>query len=145
MSTRNIADELLALLALVNLDSPRDEPLGVDDLEVFSASITGAGSVEFTVPSGKCAVVVALEDFNADPAAAHTISVSAEGKVASEVQPADWRLGGDVFYVFPPGISRFTFVATALAGTTFQARAVGYMLPVSALQRLSRLSTRVIG
>lgn len=136
MSTRIVAQEIRELATLARVD--------VEEVQHFIAGISGAGSINFTVPGDHCAVVVAIEDFNADEALAKTTSQSQGGKVVTQVQTANWTMGADLFYIFPPGKASITLAATPQGGKTYFARAVGYTLPQRALGRLSRMGTRIL-
>jgi len=136
MSDRIVAQELRELAALAQVD--------VDDIQHFVAGISGAGDIEFDVPADHCAVVVVIEDFNADDALPSTTSKSQGGEVVTEVQTSNWTIGADLFYVFPPGQAKITLTATPQGGKTYFARAVGYILPQSAFARLSRMGTKIL-
>lgn len=142
MGTRNIAEEIMSLVELVNRDQPNDfDRIGPGDIQHFISGIQDEGSIQFAVNPDQCAVVVAIEDFNADVSAGK--SFLGNGSVVTVVLAADWTLGGDLFFVFPPGTASIELSATPLGGMTYYARAVGYLLPHRALSRLKRIGTIV--
>ena len=136
MSTRSVPQEIRELAALAGVTP--------DDVYHFVSGISGPGSIEFTVPGDHCAVVVAIEDFNADDAMARTASHSQGGATVTEVQAAEWTTGADLFYVFPAGKVSINLSAEPQGGKTYFARAVGYVLPHSAYSKLSRMGTKIL-
>ena len=136
MSDRIVAFEIERLAKLAQVET--------EDIQHFVAGRTGVGNIEFTVPGDHCAVVVAIEDFNVDDALTRTSFMKQSGAVVTEVQAASWTLGGDLFYVFPPGPHAIGLAATPQGGKVYFARAVGYTLPFSAYARLSRMGTRIL-
>ena len=155
MSTRNVANEVLSLLALVNADLPTGSPqrITIDEMRHFIAGCqgnVGEGSnvLEFEVSASNCAVVVEIEQFNVDdtdPMRPQRITIGSEGIGATRAEvPTQWAIGADLFYVFGPGKATLTISASPEPASVYFARAVGYFLPVRMLTRLSRIGTRVI-
>jgi hypothetical protein len=143
VTTRNVAAEILSLCELVNAGQPkRFVPIGPDDIQHFIAGIENEGDITFKVNPDQCGVVVAVEDFQADKSASHLFTGG--GSVKTIELAADWMIGGDLFFVFPPGTAKISLQATPLGGMTYFARAVGYLLPHRALSRLSRIGTTIL-
>jgi hypothetical protein len=136
MSTRIVAQEIRELAELAGV--------AVADVQHFVAGISGVGSITFDVPQDHCAVVVSIEDFNVDEALTRTTTRGTAGVITTEVQPADWTIGADLFYVFPAGPVSIALAATPEAGKTYFSRAVGYFLPNSAYAMLSRMGTKIL-
>jgi hypothetical protein len=143
MSVRIIADEILKLHALLNAD--RDaawEPIIVDEIQHFITGRTNTGAINFKVPEDYCAVIVAIEQVNVDDTAAQTYTQTERGAVATKALVSQIGLGSDLFYVFGTGAAAITLTATAAAGKTYFARAIGYFLPSRALARLTHIGTK---
>ncbi len=148
MSTRNVPDEILKLVELVNADLPADvAPITVTEVQQFisGSKAPGGTSVSFTVPEGQCAVVVLIEQFNVDTTAAQSTKAGnqASGEGTTVSLSGQLAYGADVFYVFGRGAATFTFTATPSGGSYF-ARVLGYFVPERALVKLSRMATRIV-
>jgi hypothetical protein len=140
MTTRNIPHELLCLATLAGV--------GLSEIQHFIAGAgvltDGAALIEFDVPRSHCAVVVAVEQFNSDDSMPNTTAQTQGGAAISEVQTATWTTGNDLFLVRPSGRASIALAATPQAGKTYAARAVGYLLPARAYDRLSSMSTKIL-
>jgi len=155
MSSRNVANEVLSLVAMLNAGMPLNasQRIAVDEVRHFVAGCEGnAGEASVTlllaVPVGSCAVIVCIEQFNVDetdPLRPQRITIGSEGLTATRAEvPTQWAMGADLLYVFGPGQAQLTFSVSPDPSSFYFARAVGYFLPVRVLDRLSRIGTRVI-
>jgi len=137
---KSIAEEMLALAALARID--------VEEVQHFIVGLSGSpsvvGSINFTVPGDHCAVVVMIEEFNADDALTRTATRSEAGAVITEVEASDWSIGADVFLLFPPGRHSINLAATPVGGKRYFARVSGYFLPQGVFKNLSRMGTKIL-
>ena len=137
---KSVAQEMLALAALAKVD--------VEEVQHFIVGLSGSpsvvGSIDFTVPGDHCAVVVKIEEFNADDALTRTVTRSEAGAVITEVEAADWTIGADVFLWFPPGSHSINLAATPVGGKSYFARLTGYLLPQAVFKNLSRMGTKIL-
>jgi hypothetical protein len=135
MNNRNIFEEILSLAKLAGVDAAEIEHIIV---------ALAAGDTHFGVPDGRCAVIVAVEQFNVDESLPNTMTRGAAGETITVSSNATAVAGQDVLYVYGPGRATISLTATAAGGFTYSGRAVGYLLPQSAYARLSGMSTKIL-